>query len=216
MLIRVLLVDDHALLRQSLARELDGVEDILVVGQLGDGEEALELVEQMRPDVVLLDVSMPGIGGQETARLMRKALPQVRVLACSQYTDAETVLGMLASGATGYVNKGADLAELLDGVRAVAQGSRFLGKDVEDVVRVSRANARARRPAPISLPRLSPREEEVLRLIAEGRRTREIAETLGVSVRTVETHRVRIMRKLGIRSVAGLTKYALRKHLVEL
>lgn len=210
MSIRLLLVDDHALLRESLAQALSLQDDLQVVGEAGDGREALDLAVSLAPDVVVLDVAMPRLGGLETAQRIRQLVPRARILACSQYTDAETVLGMLRQGATGYVNKAAELDELLEAIRAVAAGRRFLGRDVEEAEQVGLANARARRPDPTQAPRLTEREREVLQLIAEGRRSKEIGAILGMSVRTVETHRARIMRKLGIRSVAGLTKYALR------
>lgn len=208
--IRLLLVDDHALLRESLAQALALQDDLQVVGEAGDGREALQRVVSLTPDVVILDVAMPRLGGLETVGRIRELVPRTRVLACSQYTDAETVLGMLRRGATGYVNKAAEFEELVEAIRAVAAGRRFLGRDVEEVEQVGLANSRARHPDPTQAPRLTIREGEVLQLIAEGRRSKEIGEALAMSVRTVETHRARIMRKLGIRSVAGLTKYALR------
>lgn len=211
--IRVLVVDDHLIFRDALRGVLDRERDLEVVGTAGDGAQAVAATHAKRPDVVVMGVALPRLGGAEATRQIRAEAPSVQVLACSRYTDAETVLELLGCGALGYVTKRAGLDELMSAIRQVAAGRSYLSEDVSHVLQVGLWNSPPRRPDGMSPPRLTLREREVLGLLAGGLRSRDIASRLGVGVRTVETHRGRIMRKLGIRTIAGLTKYALRHHL---
>lgn len=215
-LIRILLADDHSVLRSALGQLLALQHDMAVVGEAPDGRDALALVERSRPDLVVMDVAMPGLGGIEATRRIRRLAPGVRVLAVSQYSDADTVAAMLGAGASGFVVKSVGLDELMRAIRVVATGRCYLSPAlsdhlVEPFLRFHNDSMDLSSTTP-----LTSREREVLQLIAEGESTRGIAERLGLSVRTVETHRHRLMAKLRIKSVAGLTKWAIRHRLTSL
>lgn len=210
--IRVMLADDHALVRAGIRALLQGLGDVEVVGEAGDGREALHLLETQHPDVLLLDLMMPGLGGLEALARVRREFPQVRVLVLSMHANEEYVLRALRDGAAGYLLKGATRPELEMAVRAVARGETYLSPAmsksvVEGYLRSSAAGGSAE-------AQLTPRQREVLQLIAEGHTNKEIAQRLGVSVKTVETHRMQLMERLGVHDVAGLVRYAVRIGLV--
>jgi two-component system NarL family response regulator len=213
MKIRVLLVDDHQLMREALRSILEKESNIEVVGEAGDGEQAVLETVRLHPDVVLMDVAMRDLNGIEATRRIREALPGARVLALSSYADRRYVNAMLRAGACGYVLKANAYEELRRAVYAVAAGKTYLCAEVaEDVVETLR-----RAPEQVTVyERVAPREREVLQLLAEGLSSPEIAQTLGVSTSTVETHRRNLMRKLDLHSVAELTKYAVREGLTTL
>jgi DNA-binding NarL/FixJ family response regulator len=212
--IRVLVVDDHAVVREGIRHILEGEPGFVVVGEAGNGVDALRLAAEQRPDVVVLDVSMPGESGLRVAPKLRDAAPETRVLIMSMHDNAEYVREGVRAGASGYLLKDSAAAELRLAVRAVhAGGSYFstpaaLGLSGADATRGdgTRADAPA---ATASLDVLTAREREVLDGIARGLTNKEIAGELGISHRTVETHRESLMRKLGIRTVAGLTRFVL-------
>jgi DNA-binding NarL/FixJ family response regulator len=206
--IRVLLVDDHQLVRagvQALLRDLAGVE---VVGEAGDGREALRLIAAHRPDVVLMDIMMPSMNGLEATARIVKEHPGTRVIMLSVNASEEYVLQSLRAGAAGYLLKNITPAELETAIRAVARGERYLTTAVSRHV----IDAYLERDCPesTSLERLTPRQREVLQLVAEGATTKEIGRKLGVSVKTAEMHRSQLMDALGIHDVAGLVRYAIR------
>jgi len=207
MLVRVLIVDDHALFRRGLRLLLQAAKDIEVVAEAGDGEEAVRLAERWAPDVVLMDVAMPRLDGIEATRRIRAAVRGTRVVALTMHTDASVAEAMRDAGAAAFLDKSSDLSVLVDTIRAVAAGDRHPSGAA------TRRSSRPPRAAPRP-PRLSRREREVLSLIAQGCSTKEVARRLGISVKTVETHRARIMDKLDIKSVAGLTKYAITRGLL--
>jgi DNA-binding NarL/FixJ family response regulator len=211
--IRLLLADDHALVRQGLLNLLSHSPSFEVVAEASNGREAAALAAQLSPDVVVLDVSMPDLNGMETARRIRSADPNVKILALSMHGDTQMVREMLECGASGYVLKSASFSELQEAICAVARGEIHLGPGLDkDLLRdCLRPDSSGRGPA----GRLSSRQAEVLQLISEGRTTKEIASLLGISVKTVETYRNQIMSRLKIHSIAGLTKYALREGLTE-
>lgn len=208
---RILLVDDHALVRagmRSLLHEIPGVE---VVAEAADGAEALRLAAELRPDVVLLDIAMKGMNGLDAAARLREQLPGAKVIVLSMHTSEEYVLLALRAGAAGYLIKDSATSELELALKAVARGETYLSPAISRQVvdgYVQRVGAAAA-PDP-----LTPRQREVLKRIAEGRSTKEIAYELKLSVKTVETHRAQIMERLGIRDVAGLVRYAMRAGLV--
>src|SRR4051812_20285612 len=210
--IRVLLADDHDLFRAGLRVLLQDLGGFEVVAEAGDGREALRLVGESRPDVVLMDLMMPGLNGLEaTARVVRE-FPGVRVLVLSMNAAEEFVLPAVRAGASGYVLKNARPAELDQAIRAVARGETYLtpvvsGHLIDDYRRRTAGEAD-------SLDKLTPRQREVLQLVAEGHSTKQIARRLGVSVKTVETYRSQLMGALDIHDIAGLTRYAIRKGLV--
>ena len=210
--IRVMLADDHALVRAGIRSLLQGLGGVEVVGEAGDGREALHLLETQRPDVLLMDLMMPGLGGLEALPRVRNEFPQVRVLVLSMHANEEYVLRALRDGAAGYLLKGATRPELEMAVRAVARGETYLSPAmsksvVEGYLRGSAAEGSAG-------VQLTPRQREVLQLIAEGGTNKEIGQRLGVSVKTVETHRMQLMERLGVHDVAGLVRYAVRIGLV--
>ena len=215
MTVRLLLADDHRIFRDGLRPLLAAHADLQVVAEAEDGEEALRLCLQHRPDVAVLDISMPGLNGLEVARCLAREAPEVRVIFLSMHSDRRYVLEALRVGAKGYLLKDAGFDELLSAVRAVHDGHVFLGDAVnEQVLRDYLSLAETGGDG--ALAPLSPREREVLKLLAEGGSTKEIAHELSVSVKTVETHRKAVMDKLEIRSIAELTKYAIREGLTAL
>lgn len=210
--IRVLVADDHDLVRAGIRALLQGISGVEVVAEAGDGREALRLVEVHRPNVVLMDVLMPGLNGLEaTARIVAEH-PGVRVLILSMNSAEEFVIQAVRAGATGYLLKNSRTAELEQAIRAAAQGQTYLSPPVSGHVI---DDYRRRLQIELTpLDRLTPRQREVLQLVAEGRSTKEIAKLLRVTVKTVETYRARLMEALDIHDIAGLTRYAIRAGLV--
>jgi two-component system NarL family response regulator len=210
--IRVLLVEDHRMVREALRDVLSRVPDIAVVGEAGDAREALEQARALRPDVVVLDITLPDLNGIEVAARLRDAANPARVVALSAFADRRFVTAMLRSGASAYVTKSAAGTELVRAIRAVAAGQGYFSPEIAGAL----ATQMRDQPLEGEVPRLSRREREVLRLIAEGARSPGIADELHVSVATIEVHRRNIIRKLGLRSVAELTKYAIREGIISL
>lgn len=215
-MIRVLLVDDHTLFREGVRSLLSAEDDIEVVGEAADGNEAVEKATELLPDVVVMDIMMPGMSGIEATERIRAKFPATRVLVMSMYDDEEYVQRMLSAGASGCMLKWATTEDLVRAVREVAGGGMPLSptvaaKLVKDYVRRLRGG-----PEDSSGDTLTARESEVLRLVAEGHTNAEIAERLGLSRKTVDSHRTNLMRKLGIHEVTELVKYALRKGIIKL
>ena len=210
--IRVLVADDHAIVREGICSLLAHRKDIEVVGQAADGRQAIERAQALLPDVVLMDISMPVLNGLEATQELRKSLPGIRILVLSQYESKEYVIPLLCAGAAGYIAKRARANELADAIRAVYFEGAFLPPNIARAVvegAAAESNAAARQPV------LTERENEVVRLIADGLSSREIAERLCLSVRTVDTHRSNILEKIGAHSVAELIKYAIREGIVQ-
>jgi two-component system NarL family response regulator len=206
-MIRLLLVDDHTLMRTSLSQTLEREPDIKVVGEASDGETALAKLRELSPDLVLIDISMPGINGIETTLKIGREHPEIRVLALSTYVERRFVAHMLNAGAMGYISKTARIEELLLGIRTVMLGRRFLSSEIAAMM----ANTT---PDKASQARLGRREIAVLKLIAQGKSSSEIAKTLFIATGTVEAHRTNIMEKLDLHSIAELTHYAIREILI--
>ena len=209
--IRVVLADDHALVRAGMRSLLGAMAQVQVVGEAASGEEALALAERERPDVVLMDIAMKGMTGLEAASRMREQHPGVRVVILSMHAGEEYVLQALRAGAVGYLLKDAATGELELGLRSVMRGESWFSPAVSRQVvegYVQRVGGEA------AVDVLTPRQREVLKLVAGGKSTKEIAFDLNLSVKTVETHRAQIMERLGIRDVAGLVRYALKTGLV--
>jgi DNA-binding NarL/FixJ family response regulator len=209
----VLIVDDHAILREGLRSLLALQKDIEVVGEAADGAGALTKVAELCPDVVLMDIAMPGMDGIETTRRITQTSPQTQVLALTQHDNKEYIFSMLQAGAAGYVPKRAGGADVIAAIRGVHQEGAFLPPRVAKEVMTHYVRPAATQP---SGPRLTEREKEVLVLVAEGKSNREIAEQLCLSVKTVMVHRANIMEKLGVHSRTELVKYAIRQGLVSL
>ena len=206
-MIRLLLVDDHALMRESLRAVLGREPDIKVLGEASEGETALALVRELAPDLVLTDISMPGLDGIELTQRILSASPRVKVLALSTHLGQNFVAQMLAAGAQGYVNKAAGRVELLRAIRAVAAGERYLCKEVVGMLRKSPAGTGAQ-------VKLGWREIEVLKKLALGETSSAIAESLYIAPGIVEIHQRNILRKLELHDIAGLTQYAIREGLI--
>ncbi len=221
MTIQLLLADDHTVLRTGLKMLLNAQPDIKVVGEAADGEEAIRLTEHLRPDPVLLDLTMPGLAGLEALKRIKAAHPDVQVLVLTMHDDEGYLRSALEAGASGYVLKQAADTQLLSAVRAVYQGGTFLHASHTRVLLDIHAS---NQPAPsISIhdkdepyQRLSEREAQVFRLVALGFRNSEIAEKLHLSVKTVETYKARLMQKLELRSRAALVRYALQLGLLDI
>ena len=214
MKIRVALADDHRMLLDALISVLATEPDITIVGVAHDGPAAIQLAHEHLPDVLVLDIAMPTLNGVDVARRLRKEVPRVRVLALSAYLDKRFVQEMLKAGAAGYVTKTAALTDLPRAIRAVAGGQNYLSPEITAAVVSDIMPPGAPVTPPVSA--LSPREREVLRLVADGVRTTEIARRLGITEATVEVHRRNVMHKLELRTVAQLTKYAVREGLSSL
>lgn len=216
MAIRTLLVDDHAILREGLRAFLDKLPDVVVVGEAADGREAAAKVAALSPDLVIIDVSMPELNGVEATRRIRELSEHTAVIGLSAHAEPRVVAEMLRAGASGFVAKAGPPEELIHAIAAVRVGGTYLSPQVaRSVVQAFVRTTPDSSSAPDASP-LSSREREVLQLIAEGHGTKEIADELCVSPKTIESHRRQIMGKLGIHSVAGLTKYALREGITAL
>lgn len=211
--IRVLLVDDHPVVRQGLRSCLVGNLHLAIVGEASDGREGVRKAKELLPDIVLMDIDMPNMNGLAAAELLRKDLPQVKVLILSMYSHSEFVMRIVQSGARGYVLKEAAPNELVKAIETIHAGEAFFSPDIARLALNQFVQGNGVGPHPYEL---TAREREVLIAIAEGLSNKEIACRLGVGVRTVETHRERIIRKLNIHSIAGLTKFAISKGLVPL
>jgi DNA-binding NarL/FixJ family response regulator len=210
--IRVLLVEDHRMVREALCEVLKKVPDIEIVGEAGDAREALQQAADLEPDVVVLDIRLPDVNGIEVAARLKDAGSRAKLVALSAFADKRFVTAMLRSGASAYVTKSAAGTELVQAIRAVAAGHGYFSPEIAGAL----ASEVRGRPLVGEAQPLARREREVLRLIAEGVRSPAIAEQLHVSVATVEVHRRNIMRKLGLRTVAELTKHAIREGIVSL
>ena len=216
MSIRILLADDHQLFRDGLSALLTKEADIDIVGESEDGRSAVELAGELAPDVVVMDVSMADLNGVEATRQIVHRTPRTKVLALSMHSDRRFVEGMLQAGASGYLLKDCANEEFIRAIRAVAAGRTYLSPAVAGQVVEGYVHPRAAEAPGASSGTLSPREREVLQMVAEGRLSKQIATKLHISTKTVETHRHQIMEKLNIHSVAELTKFAVREGLTSL
>jgi DNA-binding NarL/FixJ family response regulator len=210
--IRILLADDHTLVRGGIRALLETIERVEVVAESEDGREALELIGKHRPDVALLDIGMPGLSGLEVARRAQKESPRTRVVILSMHADASYVTQALRAGVAGYLVKGAAVAELPLAIKTVMKGETYLTPKISRSVVEQFLDDGEEAADPLS--GLTARQREILQLIAEGRTTKEIAGVLDVSVKTVETHRARLMERLDIHDVPGLVRFAIRAGLV--
>jgi two-component system NarL family response regulator len=213
MSIRIILVDDHKILRDALISVLERESDISVIGEARNGTEALKLIKEARPDVAVMDIGMPDMGGIRTTLALRAEFPKVRILALSTFFDRRIILQMLGAGASGYIVKSAGSDELLRGIRAVFAGRNYLCPEVSKIMVDSMRSTKIFEKK--NGDQLGRRENEVLKLLAEGLTSPEIGLRLHIATSTVEVHRRNIMRKIDIHSIAELTKYAIRQGLTE-
>src|SRR6185369_3509502 len=209
--IKVLIVDDHPVVRKGLQSCLSSKDNLKIVGEASDGNDAVRKVKELQPDIVLMDISMPNMDGLAVTEALRKQAPQVKVLVLSMEGKRDAVLRIIKAGARGYVLKDAPPEELVRAIETVQGGEAFFSGPVAQIA-LNQYVSESDDDQPLA--KLSEREREVLALIAEGKSNKEIAMHLGIGVRTIETHRERIMRKLDIHSVAGLTRFAIANGLI--
>ncbi len=208
------MVDDHAIVREGICAVLDLFPEMVVLGEAANGYEALDMVKRLQPDVVLMDIGMPEMDGFEATRRVCKECPGVKVMALTQYADREHVFQMLEAGAAGFINKSIVSSELVKGIRAVFQGDSFLSPQVAKYLVQDFQREDLDKKKWDTFRQLTGREREILKLLAEGYTTQEIADLLIISFKTVEGHKTRMMAKLELRNRVDLVKYALRKGIV--
>ena len=216
MSVRILLADDHKIMREGLKALLERQLDIQVMAEAENGLEAVRLTQKLKPDIVIMDIGMEELNGIEATRQIVADVPGVKVIALSMHSDKRFVIEMLKAGAFGYLLKDSAPEELTSAIRAVAANQPYLSPKITDVVLKDYLSTLSLQTEPTAFTVLTAREREVLQLIAEGNTTKEIASALQVSVKTIETHRQQMMEKLNIRSIAELTKYAIREGLTSL
>ena len=212
--IRVLLADDHKLIRAGLRLVVDQQPDLSVVGEADDGRQAVELAKSLKPDVVVMDIGMPNLNGIEAARQIGEMDPGAAVVMLSMHSDESYVLRALSAGARAYLLKDSATTDLVQAIHAVAEGKSFFSPAVSKVLLQDYMRKLRRSGAEDSYDLLSPREREVLQLVAEGKSNKEVASLLNLSVYTVETHRAKIMQKLNLKGVPELILYAVRKGII--
>lgn len=218
MTIRILIADDHKIVCDGLKALLKAQPEMEIVGQASNGREAVKLARQQKPDMVIMDVAMPDLNGLEAVRQILTAHPHIKVIALSMHSDRRYVTGMLSAGASGYILKHCAFEELVQAIHIVLSHQVYLSPAIAGIVVQELAQSKTsplRQPVPSSQS-LTSREREVLQLISEGHSAREIAQRLHLSVKTIETHRRQMMEKLGIHSIADLTKFAIREGLTSL
>lgn len=208
----IILADDHALMRAGIRALLDDIPDVEIIGETGDGLEALALVRRLQPDLILLDITLPGMNGLEVAERISKQAPSTRTLLVSMHAGPEYVARGRSAGAAGYLIKEAAFEELASALEAVFAGQEYLSQAIDRTVVEKFEELLAQGQSELSV--LTPRQRQILQLIAEGEGTRAIAERLHVSVKTVETHRTQLMDRLGIHDVPGLVRFAIRMGLI--
>jgi two-component system response regulator NreC len=209
---RVLIADDHTIVRHGLVGILNATDDIEVVGQAGNGAEAVNRAIDLKPDIVLLDISMPRLNGLEAARRIHKAIPSAHILVLTMHEDEEYVLKMVRAGVSGYIVKDGAVSELIAAIRAVKSGKTWFGPQASQALADAWQDGAALPDDP--LERLTNREREVLLLIIEGKTNSQVSEALGVSPKTVDNHRTRLMEKLGVHNTAELVRFAARHGLL--
>jgi DNA-binding NarL/FixJ family response regulator len=209
---RIILADDHAVLRDGLAKSLQDQEDLQIIGQADNGLMTVELVKELSPDLVIMDIGMPDLNGIEATRQILRESPDVKIIGLSMHSGKKFVTAMFKAGARGYLSKDCEFDELLDAIRAVMDGKMYLSPSITGVmVETYIRNAAENKSSAFSV--LTPREREVLQLMVEGNSTKRIGRRLFISPKTVEAHRLRIMNKLEIDNIAQLTKYAIQEGL---
>lgn len=212
--IRILVVDDHPIVREGLCALLAVVGDMEVVGEAANGSEAIDMVRKLKPDVVLMDIAMPVMGGLEATRRICREFPKIKVLVLTQYDDKEYVLPVIEAGASGFISKAAASSELIIGIRAVYGGDSYLSPPVAKLLVESYRYKASGKADHDPYEQLTDRERDVLKLMAEGHTNQEIADILVISRKTVEGHKTNLMAKLDIHNRTELVKYALRKGII--
>jgi DNA-binding NarL/FixJ family response regulator len=216
--ISIFLVDDHQLVRDGIKALLTGLTDIVIIGEANSGRELMDQIGHTTPDIILMDISLPDISGIDLTKQLHRDYPRVKILILSMYTDEDFIFNSLKAGAMGYLPKNTSRQELLDAIYALHNGQEFLGNSISKVILKSyMRHATEPDKSPESLQMvLSGREIEILKLYAEGLNNKEISEKLSISIRTVESHKNHIVRKLGLKSTVDMVKFAIRNKIIEL
>lgn len=213
--IRILIADDHAVVRSGLKQLLGAQPDMEVVGEAGDGLEALGLAKSQRPDVIILDIGMPGVSGLEAVSLIKEAVPSCQIVVLTMHGKESFVRQVLSAGALAYVLKASPVSDVLEAVKAVHHGEYFLSSKIEAEVVGAYLDSRKQAPTPRGYDLLSEREQQIFRLVAEGNSTNQIADVLCVSPKTVEKHRTNIMKKLNLKDRLDMVKYAVKIGIID-
>jgi DNA-binding NarL/FixJ family response regulator len=217
-MIKILLVDDHSLMREGMAAMLRDVEDIEIVGSIGSGEEAVNLADQLKPDLILMDIMLRGMTGIEATRWIKERDPRVKIILISMEISKDYISAGIKSGVDGYLHKDSEKATLIEAIRSVHGGGRYFNEAItslvfEDFYKHEKTGKAKERKISQDLTK---REHEILELVAEGKSNKEVAESLFISVKTVETHKTHILEKLGLRNTAELVKYAIKNNIIPL
>lgn len=212
---KIMIVDEHKILREGLSTLISKQPDMEIIGEATDGREALELVAKLSPDLILMDVTMPNLNGIEATRKIKSKNADIEIIALSLHSDRRYVLGMIDAGASGYLLKECAFDELVRAINIVMNGKKYLSPQISNILIEEYAKKTSQDKLSIYL-KLTPRETEILQLIAEGKNTKEISNRLNISIKTVETHRRHIKKKLNANSIADLTKIAIKEGLISL
>lgn len=212
--IKVLIADDHEILRFGISTYLTSAEDIEIIGEASTGDECIQLFEEKKPDVCILDIGMPGKNGIETAKAIHEIDPDTKIMILSMHVDEQMLTNALEAGIDGYLLKNTEKSDLLNGIRAIAKGQQVFSKPISEMMTKSFISKESQNSKKLNSD-LTKREKEILELIVKGMTSREIAEKLYISPRTVDTHRANLMGKLEIKNTAELVRYALEKNLVK-
>ncbi len=211
MMVKIILADDHNIIRQGISTMLNNENDMAVVATADNGRDAVKLVKKHKPDVVVMDISMPDLNGIEASKMIKDALPDTKIIALSVHTGRRFVTGMLKAGVSGYLIKQCALEELVGAIHCVMKNQSYLSPEITEVVMKDYVNGSLNTDASVEL---SGREREVLQLVAEGMKSDDIASRLNISIKTVSSHRSQVMKKLGIDSIAELAIYAVREGVI--
>lgn len=214
--ISVLLAEDHTILRKGLCSLLENEYGIEVIGEAENGREAIEKAEKLKPDIVVLDISLPLLNGIEVAKQLRKNFPEIKVLILTMHTSDEFVFEVLNAGVKGYIIKKAAPDELVSAIHAISRGKSYFSPEISKMLMERKIETGQMQDGSISVKILTEREHEVLQLVSEGHSSREIAEMLFISIKTVENHRANMMEKLGLHNLTELIKYAISKGIIQL
>lgn len=212
--VRLIIADDHKLFREGIVNLLSDVDDIEIIGQADNGQEAVDKTLNLRPDVIIMDIGMPVVNGIEATEKILREMPDIRILALSMHSDSQYIKGMLKAGAAGYVYKNCNFEELLEAIRTVYSGKKYLNANLTELL-IQEYVEKPQAAVTVD-PKLTERELEILKLIGEGKQTAEISNLLFISSKTVGTHKQNILEKLNLKSTAELVKYALKNGIASL